>query len=62
MTTYRVTVQFEGTKTYELDADSPEEIEALLHKHGSLDHIDNPVDDTVSERIVKVEESPLKKP
>lgn len=55
MATYKVTVEFSGSKTYEVTADSPEEIQMIFDKYSSLDHYDNAVDDSVSEDIVQIE-------
>ena len=54
--TFIVTVEFSGTKTYEVNAESQEEVVNILDKYGSFDHYDNPVDDSVSEYIVEIKE------
>ena len=54
--TFIVTVEFSGTKTYEVNAESQEEVVNIFDKYSSLDHYDNPVDDSVSEYIVEIKE------
>lgn len=56
MPTYKVTVEFSGTKTYEIYAENPDEIEKLFEKLSSFDRIDNPIDDRVSEVILNIVE------
>lgn len=56
MRKFLVTVKFEGTKTYEVDAEDMASVERKLEESGSLDHYDNPIDESVDETIVKIEE------
>jgi hypothetical protein len=54
MPTFNVTVQFSGTKTYEIDAKDEAAVHALFDSLSSFDSYDNPTDDRVSENIVEI--------
>jgi hypothetical protein len=54
MPTFNVTVQFSGTKTYEIKANNAESVHALFDSLSTFDSYDNPIDDRVSENIVEI--------
>ena len=56
MVTFTVTVQFSGTKTYEINAENETDVSAMFERLSSFDNYDNPIEDRVSETIVKITE------
>ena len=56
MPTFTVTVEFSGTKTYEIEANNAESVHALFESLSTFDSYDNPIDDRVSEIIVEITE------
>lgn len=58
MPKYAVTVEFSGTKTYEIEAGHPDQVEFLFEQWSTFDSHDNPIDDSVSETILRIEEIP----
>ena len=62
MPKYAVTVEFSGTKTYEIIAEDPKNVEDMFEVYSSFDSYDNPIDDRVSETIVRIEEQPEPEP
>jgi len=58
MPQFTVTVQFLGTKTYEIDAPDETAVHALFDRLSTFDTYDNPIIDRVTETIVKLEPKP----
>jgi hypothetical protein len=56
MSTFTVIVQFLGTKTYEINAENETNVSAIFERLSSFDNYDNPIEDKVSETIVKITE------
>ena len=56
MPKYNVTVQVSGTKTYQYEAAHPDDAVFLFEQWSSLDHMTNPVEDSVTEEVIAVEE------
>jgi len=56
MPQFTVTVQFSGTKTYEIDAPDETAVHALFDRLSTFDTYDNPIIDRVTETIVKLEQ------
>jgi hypothetical protein len=54
MAKFNVTVEFSGTKTYEVEARNADHVYALFHEWSSFDSYNNPIDDSVSEVIVGI--------
>lgn len=51
---FKVTVEFSGTKTYEINAESEEHVENMFANYASFDHYTNAIEDRVSEEIVSI--------
>jgi len=62
MPTFTVTVEFSGTKTYEINANNAESVHALFGFLSTFDTYDNPIDDCVTETIIKLEPKPNPEP
>jgi hypothetical protein len=58
MPQFTVTVEFSGTKTYEINAHDEAAVHALFDRLSTFDTYDNPIEDRVTETIVKVEPKP----
>lgn len=58
MPKYNVTVRFSGTKTYQFEAAHPDDAMFLFEQWSSLDPMMNPVEDSVSEDVIRIVEIP----
>jgi len=62
MPQFTVTVEFSGTKTYEIDAPDETAVHALFDRLSTFDTYDNPIIDRVTEIIIKLEPKPNPEP
>jgi hypothetical protein len=62
MRQFTVTVEFSGTKTYEIDAIDETAVYALFDRLSTFDTYDNPIIDRVTETIIKIEPETQNKP
>lgn len=53
MPEYRITIKYEGYKTFEIDADCFDQ--ALQKANDGPEHITNEIEDTVTETVVSIE-------
>lgn len=55
MPSYKVIVEFSGSKEYIIEAESPDAVYALLDEYASFDNYTNPTCDRLDEEIFSIE-------